>query len=239
MQQVTRSSLVAAVSGGNKGIGFAACKGLAQQGFRVVLGARDAGAGQQAEQQLKAEGLDVAHCPLDVTDQASVKSFASWLEERYGRCDVLVNNAGIMTEYPGKSFLDIDIETIDKVMRTNTYGPLLLSQAIVPLMKQQRSGRIINVSSTLGQLSTMNGKNVSYRLSKVALNGLTRIMAAELQEFNIQVHSMCPGWVATDLGTARAPKTPEQGAETVLWLATTNEDLGNGGFFKNKQRIPW
>jgi NAD(P)-dependent dehydrogenase (short-subunit alcohol dehydrogenase family) len=113
----------------------------------------------------------------------------------------------------------------------------MVSQALVPLM--QGSGRVVDVSSGMGQLAEMNGGYPGYRLSKAALNALTRILADELKGTGVKVNSVCPGWVRTDMGGADAPRTPEQGAETIVWLATLPDDGPTGGFFRDRQPIPW
>ena len=124
-----------------------------------------------------------------------------------------------------------------RTFETNTLGPLMVSQALIPLM--QGSGRVVNVSSGMGQLAEMNGGYPGYRLSKAALNALTRILADELEDTSVKVNSVCPGWVKTDMGGPDAPRTPEQGVQTIVWLATLPDDGPTGGFFRDKQPIPW
>ena len=130
-----------------------------------------------------------------------------------------------------------DPAIVRRTFETNTLGPLMVSQALIPLM--QGSGRVVNVSSGMGQLAEMNGGYPGYRLSKAALNALTRILADELKGTGVKVNSVCPGWVRTDMGGADAPRTPKQGAETIVWLATLPDDGPTGGFFRDKQPIPW
>jgi len=234
---------VAVVTGANRGIGFETCRQLARRGFNVVLAARDEAKGGPAAQRLREERLDVDFAPLDVTDDESVRRFAQGLEKTHGRVDVLVNNAGIMLD--GKdgsgpdaaSVLKAKVETLRRTMEVNVCGALRVTQALLTLMPRD-GARIINVSSGMGQLSEMNGGWPAYRISKAALNALTRIFAEELKDTGIRVNSVCPGWVKTDMGGPNAERTPEKGAETIVWLATESS-VPTGGFFRDQKPIEW
>lgn len=232
---------IATVTGANRGIGFETCRQLAQQGLKVVLTARDSAKGKAATEQLQQEGLDVVYHPLDVTEAASIEGLKQFLTQEFGRCDVLVNNAGIFPDLQetSTSIFQARLETLRRGMETNVFGALRLSQALVPLMQIHHYGRIVNVSSGMGQLAEMNGGSPGYRLSKTALNALTRILADELKGTNILVNSVCPGWVKTDLGGANATRTPEQGADTIVWLATLPDGGPSGGFFRDRQPLDW
>jgi NAD(P)-dependent dehydrogenase (short-subunit alcohol dehydrogenase family) len=230
---------VALVTGGNRGIGFAICRALAKEGLAVVLTARDAAEGRAAVKALHEEELEVEFQRIDVTSCRSVRSCVAAVAERRGRLDVLVNNAGIMIDPRGSRFLDSKVDTYRDTLETNFFGPLQLAQAVIPLMKAQRYGRIVNVSSGLGQLSEMGTGTPAYRVSKTALNALTRIAAADFRESNILVNSMSPGWVKTRMGGEQAPRTPEEGADTAVWLATLPDDGPTGGFFRDRQPIAW
>ncbi len=232
---------VAVVTGANRGIGFATCRQLAKQGFQVVLTSRDQSKGKAAVDQLQAEGLQVIHHPLEVTNPVSVEQLANFMRQKFGRLEVLVNNAGVLLDYRDSdgSLFNTKIDTLRETMETNVYGPLRLSQGLVPLMQAHNSGRIVNVSSGAGQLSDMSSGYPAYRISKTALNALTRILADELKGTNILVNSVCPGWVKTDMGGANAPRTPEQGADTIVWLATLPDGGPTGGFWRNRQPIEW
>lgn len=177
--------------------------------------------------------------PLDVTSEQSVKTFAGWLEATCKRCDVLVNNAGVMADPRGSRVLDSRPATYRETFETNLLGPLMLIQALVPLMKKGGYGRIVNLSSGQGQLSDMGAGTPAYRISKTALNALTRTCAAELSGGGILVNSVCPGWVKTDMGGPSAPRTVAQGADTAVWLATLPEGGPSGGFFRDRKPIPW
>ena len=235
---------VAVVTGANRGIGFEICRQLAQlEDIEVVLTARDKKKGMEACEKLHKEELPVRFCQLDVTHAASIISLREFLVKEFGRCDILVNNAGIfpdsMSAEEWPSIFDTPITRMREAMETNVYGPMLLCQALVPLMRKNKYGRIVNISSGMGQLTEMNGGCPSYRVSKTSINALTRILADELQQENIIVNSMCPGWVKTEMGGEGATRSIEEGAVTAVWLATLGEDAPRGGFFRDRQPIPW
>jgi NAD(P)-dependent dehydrogenase (short-subunit alcohol dehydrogenase family) len=235
-----RPQRVAVVTGANRGIGLEICRQLCRRdGFRVVLTSRDEGKGRAAVKTLRAAGLDLDYRQLEVTSERSVELLADYLAEAYGRCDVLINNAGVMADPRGSRVLDSKLATYRDTFETNVFGPLLLIQALAPLMQKGRYGRIVNVSSGQGQLSDMGAGTPAYRLSKSALNALTRTCAAELSGRGILVNSMCPGWVMTDMGGPSAPRTVAQGADTAVWLATLPEGGPSGGFFRDRKPIPW
>jgi len=230
---------VAVVTGGNRGIGLEICRQLARLGIAVILASRDEAKGQLAAQRLRKEGLDLNVMRLDVTDHDGIRAFAGQVEKNFGGVDILVNNAGIMADPKGTRVLDSEVETYRRTLEVNFYGPLVLCQTLVPIMKRRGGGRIVNLSSGLGQLSDMGQGTPAYRVSKTALNALTRTLAAELKGTNILVNSMCPGWVRTDMGGPDAPRPVEQGADTALWLATLPDDGPTGGFFRDRQPMPW
>jgi len=233
---------IAVVTGGNRGIGFEVCRQLARAGLRVVLTGRDLSRAEEKAETLRGDNLDVVACPLDVTDDASVADLEQFIRDRFGRLDVLVNNAGVsLDDHLGiRSVLDAGmVDALRATMETNLYGPLRLCRALVPLMKEGGYGRVVNVSSQLGSLTNMAGGYHSYRLSNTALNALTRVLAADVKGSNILVNSACPGWVRTDMGGPNAPRTPEQGADTIVWLATLPDDGPNHGFFQDRKPLPW
>jgi NAD(P)-dependent dehydrogenase (short-subunit alcohol dehydrogenase family) len=230
---------IALVTGGNRGIGYEICRQLAAQGVAVVLTARDAAKGKAAVKTLNESGLNAEFQRLDVTSCRSIRACVAAVAERRGRIDVLVNNAGIMIDPRGSHFLDSKLDTYRDTLETNLFGPLQLAQAVIPLMKAHRYGRIVNLSSGLGQLSEMSMGTPAYRISKTAVNALTRILAGEFRESNVLVNSMCPGWVRTGMGGESAPRTAQEAADTAVWLATLSDDGPTGGFFRDRQPLSW
>ena len=233
-----RNQKVAMVTGANRGIGLEIVRQLAREGVLVVLTSRDEAKGQAARKRLGAEGLDVVYHQLDVTDLASVQRLRESLEVEYSRLDILVNNAGILLDN-GIQVLDVDLDMVRETVETNVCGPLLLCQALTPLMEKNGYGSIVNVSSGMGQLSDMGSGNPAYRLSKTALNAVTVMVAAQAREGEILANCMCPGWVRTDMGGSAASRSVEQGADTAVWLATLPDDGPTGGFFRDRKPIPW
>jgi NAD(P)-dependent dehydrogenase (short-subunit alcohol dehydrogenase family) len=230
---------IAVVTGGNKGIGFEICRQLAARGINVVLTARSRRRGAQAARTLQGEGLNVIFHPLDVTVPAEVQALARYLDAAHGRCDVLVNNAGIALDRYSMSVLDTPPRLFLDTLDTNFYGPLRLCQALMPMMLRKRYGRVVNLSSGLGQLEDMEDGSAAYRVSKTALNALTRMAAAAAGNRNVLVNSMCPGWVRTDMGGSNATRSVEKGAETAVWLATLPDGGPSAGFFRDRRPIPW
>lgn len=243
MDSIPAHLRIAVVTGANRGLGLETCRQLARRGLTVVLASRDAAKGEAAAARLRDDGQTVQFHPLDVTDPHSIHRLALYLKGEFGRVDILVNNAGVFLDpldspdAAAASVLRADLETVRRSMETNVYGPLLLCQALVPLM--QGRGRIVNLSSGMGQLSDMNGCCPGYRFSKVAINALTRSLADELRSTAIKINSVCPGWVRTDMGGSHANRSVEEGADTIVWLATLPDDGPSGGFFRDRKPIPW
>jgi len=238
---MTRARRVALVTGAYRGIGLETCRQLCARGLAVVLTARDAARGEAAARALADAGGEVVCHPLDVTDPASAAAAARFADDRFGRLDVLVNNAGVMLDSSkrGASVFEATGEVMRASLETHLLGALWVSQAMVPLMRRGGYGRVVNLSSALGQLETMEGRWPGYRISKSALNALTVVMADELRDTGILVNSCCPGWVRTDIGGPKAPRTVEEGADTVVWLATLPDDGPTGRFFRDREPIPW
>ena len=224
----------ALITGGNRGIGFEACRQLGRTGLRVVLTARDAVRGEGAAEALRDEGLEVLFEQLDVTDGGSVEACARRLSDAGTDIDVLVNNAGV---YPTEGVFQVDEETFRRALEINTLGPFCTCRAFVPAMVRRGYGRVINVSSGGGSFGEGIGP-VAYGASKAALNALTVKVAGAVRG-DVKANAMCPGWVRTDMGGAGAPRSPEQAADTLVWLATLPLDGPNGGFFRDRKPIPW
>jgi NAD(P)-dependent dehydrogenase (short-subunit alcohol dehydrogenase family) len=229
---------IALVTGANKGIGLEIVRQLATAGFRVFLTARDRQRGEEASGRLQHDGLQVEFLQLDVTDETSIDQLAKELASRIGHLDVLVNNAAILLE-ENTSILEVEPALILQTLQTNTIGPLRLIQKLVPLLAKSDAGKIINVSSGAGQLTDMSDYIPAYSLSKTALNAVTGMMAAALKDKHIAVNSICPGWVRTDMGGSNAPRSVQQGADTVTWLATEAPANLTGKFLAERKVIPW
>lgn len=235
---------VALITGANKGIGFELCKQLGRKDLRVVLTARDPNKGEAAAKRLQAEGLDVVFHQLDVTEPSSIERAYDWLIKREGRLDYLVNNAGILADSAksspdgqGASIFKAKIDTLRESMEVNTYGAIRMAQKFVPLMLKNNFGRIINVSSGMGQLSEMNGGYPAYRISKTSLNAVTRILADELSNSPVTVVSICPGWVKTDMGGPNAELDVSDAVTSIV--QTLLEDTRTGVFLRHGEILNW
>jgi len=238
---------LAVVTGANRGIGRAIAAGLVQAGHHVVMTGRSAEAIRAAASELDQLGPGSAEGrALDVTSDTDVARLVVHLSaqpEAVGPLAVLVNNAGVYLEAPHvdgsapNAMLDQPIEVFRETMETNLYGPIRLVQALWPLMTS--GGSIVNLSSGNGQLETMGGGDGAYSVSKTALNAATVKFANELRPHNISVNAMCPGWVNTDMGGPQGDRTPEEGADTALWLSSLAPMKMTGGFFTDRKRIPW
>jgi NAD(P)-dependent dehydrogenase (short-subunit alcohol dehydrogenase family) len=240
---MTTTPKIALVSGANRGLGLETCRQLAQQGLEVILSARDNEKGQAAVKNLRDTGLNVRFHALDVSSETSISLLYDFIMREYGRLDVLVNNAGVFLDprdnAHDSSIFNANIDTVRHSMETNLYGPLRLCQAFIPQMRTQNYGRVVNVSSGMGQLSDMNGCCPGYRTSKTALNALTRIFADELRATEVLINSVCPGWVRTDMGGTGATRDVDAGADTIVWLATLPSGGPSGGFFRDRTVIAW
>ncbi len=230
---------VALVTGANKGIGYAIAAGLGARGLRVGVGAREEGRREAAVEKLRAEGVDAFGVPLDVTSDASVRSAADLVEQRHGRLDVLVNNAGIGGPWPqDPDTLDLDV--LRTVLDTNVFGVIRVTNALLPLLRRSPAPRIVNVSSNMGSLALRTGPIMAaYAPSKTMLNAVTVQYARALAGTPILVNAACPGYVATDFTGHAGSRTAEQGAATPVRLATLPDGGPSGGFFDDDGEIPW
>jgi NAD(P)-dependent dehydrogenase (short-subunit alcohol dehydrogenase family) len=245
---MTKEQRIALVTGANKGIGFEVARQLARKGFHVFLGARKSDAGLTAVQKLNKEGekedygkghsgLAVTFIEIDVSKPDSIRRAADEFSRKSDRLDTLVNNAGILLD-DDKDVLTITPEIFETTVRTNTVAPLLVSQAFVPFLRKSDVPRIVNVSSSGGQLTdAADGWAPAYCISKTALNGVTSQLAAALPKF--AVNSVCPGWVRTDMGGSNATRSVLEGAGGVVWLASEAPHSMTGKFFRDRKVIPW
>jgi NAD(P)-dependent dehydrogenase (short-subunit alcohol dehydrogenase family) len=228
---------IALVTGANKGIGYEIARQLAEKGFHVFIGARNAAAGKQAAAAIQKSGGSAEFLEIDVSDRASIEQAAKVVAANASHVDVLVNNAAILEGDDGVT--NVKDETLLRTLTTNTLGPLRVTQAFRPLLEKSGRASVINLSSGLGQLSDMGNSHPAYSISKTALNAVTRQFAAALRDKGITVNSVCPGWVKTDMGGPNAPRTVQQGAETVTWLATEAPRDVTGQFLRDRRPIQW
>ncbi len=236
---------IALVTGANKGIGYEIAAGLSARGWSVGVGARDAGRLEAAVAKLRAGGADVFGVPLDVTDDASVAAAARLIEDRAGRLDVLVNNAGV-TGSRQQAPTTVDPGTVRTAVETNVIGVIRVTNAMLPLLRRSASPRIVNMSSSVGSLTLQSTPgtelgpiSAAYAPSKTFLNAVTVQYAKELSDTSILVNAGCPGYCATDLNGFRGTRTPEQGAAIAIRLATLPDGGPSGGFFDDNGPVAW
>ncbi len=242
------SRRVAIVTGANRGLGREIGRRLAGLGITVALAGRDRVGLEEAGGAITAAdpAASIFHLELDVRDRSAIGSAVDEVLDRCGRVDILVNNAGILVDGEA-GIATVPAGVVEATFETNVFGPMFLSQAVLPIMRAQRYGRIVNMSSSLGSLTEIGDPgspydevdSPAYRFSKGALNVLTALLARETRGQNILVNAACPGWVRTDMGTERAPLSIEEGADTPVWLATLPDDGPTGGFFRERARQPW
>lgn len=233
----------AIVTGANRGVGREIARQLALRGYRVVFTCRDEIKGRQSyfellgELETKGDGELVYH-QLDVTDYESRLRLRDFMAAKYGAADVLVNNAAVLLDQNGR-ILQTPLDIYRASLETNVYGPLALGQMFIPMMLERNYGRVVNVSSGAGQIDDMIDDMTAYRLSKLALNGLTLMLANAVAGTNVLVNAGCPGWVRTDMGSPNAPRSAAEAAEGLVWLATLPEGGPQGGFFRDGKLIGW
>ncbi len=228
----------AIVTGANRGLGLEIARQLVREGVRVVMGSRDPVKGERACAGLKAGELAVSHA-LDVSDTRSVRRFVAFVEKNFGPPAILVNNAGAYPEPREARVTDTKTSVWRETFETNLFGAVRMCREVVPLMQRVAYGRVVNMSSGLGQLSKMGEGSPAYRVSKAALNALTVTLAAEVKGQGILVNSMSPGWVRTDMGGEEAPRGVDEGADTAVWLALLPSSGPTGQFFRDRKPIPW
>jgi NAD(P)-dependent dehydrogenase (short-subunit alcohol dehydrogenase family) len=229
---------VALVTGANRGIGREVARQLAEGGYEVLLSARDEAKARTAADELAEQtGAMVRPLTLDVADPQSISAAAERVRAEPGRLDVLVNNAGIGSDF-GVAGVDPDFAAIQRALDTNFYGAYRLTVELLALLRQSEHPRIVNVSSGMGGVAEMGGWSPGYRVSKAALNAMTRILATELKDDGFLVNSACPGFVNTDMGGPMgATKPVKDGAAGIVWLATLGDDGPTGGFFRDGKPV--
>jgi NAD(P)-dependent dehydrogenase (short-subunit alcohol dehydrogenase family) len=230
---------VALVTGANRGLGFETARQLLAKGVSVVLAGRDAAALEHAHRRLpEHDQLHALTIPMDVTSVESITEAQRLVAERVGSVGVLVNNAAVLL---GESddVLSIAADTYRRTFETNLFGIIEVCRAFVPQMARAGYGRVVNVSSGAGQLATMSSYAPAYSISKAAVNALTRILADTYRSDGVLVNAVDPGWVRTDMGGPSAPRSPQEGADTIVWLATLPDSGPTGGFFRDRRAIQW
>jgi NAD(P)-dependent dehydrogenase (short-subunit alcohol dehydrogenase family) len=228
---------IAVITGSGRGIGFEIGKQLLSMNFEVIFTMRNMATGRPIVNELRKEYKNAWFHQMDVTEEGSIADAVSYITGDFNQVDVLVNNAGILIEQNDKS-TQVSLPDIRKTMETNVYGPMMVTRAMIPLLSKSDDARVINLSSSMGQLSGMGGGSAAYRISKAALNALTLIQSHELAGDGIKVNSVDPGWVKTDMGGPGAERPVDKGAETAVWLATESK-IPNGKFIRDKKVIDW
>jgi NAD(P)-dependent dehydrogenase (short-subunit alcohol dehydrogenase family) len=225
------------VTGANKGIGYEVARRLAGRGFQVFVGARNRDAGRKAAAEITRTGGEAIFLEIDVADDASVTAAAREFAKATDYLDVLVNNAGIIVD-GDNAILEVSDELLRQTLETNTLGALRVTRAFVALLMKSKAPRVINVSSSGGQLTGgADGWSPGYCISKTALNAVTSQLATALPKF--AVNSVCPGWVRTDMGGRNATRSVEEGADTIVWLAVNAPQKLTGKFLRDRKEIPW
>ena len=225
------------VTGANKGIGREVASQLARKGFHVFVAARNPDAGRKAADEIGKQSGKATFIEVDVTDNASVKAAAREFSKIADHLDVLVNNAGIMMD-GDDAILEVSDNIFRRTIETNVLGALRATRAFTPLLVKSKAPRVINVSSSGGQLTGgADGWSPAYCISKTALNGVTSQLAAALPKF--AVNSVCPGWVRTDMGGRNATRSLEEGADTIVWLASEAPQGLTGKSLRDRKEIPW
>ena len=263
VKRIEANGRIVIVTGSDRGIGFEVCRQLGELGYQVVLTSPNQTKGEAATAELRRQGANVIYHALDVTNERQIRTLRTFVTKKFGRVDVLVNNAGVLLDEgrsrleglmarrlkkppkkvdvgEGPSVLKVDVDLVRVTLEINTLGPLLMCQTFVPLMMKTGYGRVVNVSSSRGQLNDMNdGGAPAYQMSKAALNTVTLMVADAARGGNILVNSVCPGWTRTNLGGPEAPRSVGEAAETIIWLATLPDGGPTGGFFMDKKPIDW
>ncbi len=229
---------VALVTGANRGIGLETCRQLLISGIRVVMTGRDERDLRRARDRLSASDEQAAVIRMDVTDVKSIAAARRDAITQFGQVDILINNAAVLL-FEQDELFSIPLDGFRETFETNVFGAIEVCRAFAPAMADRGYGRIVNVSSGAGQMTGMSTYAPAYSMSKAALNAFTKILAATYQRTGVLVNAVDPGWVRTDMGGSTAPRSVEEGAETIVWLARLPANGPTGGFFHDRRPIPW
>jgi NAD(P)-dependent dehydrogenase (short-subunit alcohol dehydrogenase family) len=235
---VSEATRVALVTGANRGLGLETCRQLLERGLRVVMTGRDERALERARRSLDDGSPNLMAVRMDVTEPASIKAAHDKISKEFGAVDVLVNNAAVLL-FEGSDVLSTPADGFHDTFETNLFGVIEACRVFVPVMAKRRYGRVVNVSSGAGQLASMSTYAPAYSIAKAALNAFTRILAATYHGRGVLANVVDPGWVRTDMGGPSAPRSVQQGADTIVWLATLSNDGPSGGFFRDRRKIEW
>ncbi|MGX9517551.1 SDR family NAD(P)-dependent oxidoreductase [Vibrio mediterranei] len=224
---------IAIVTGANRGLGKEVSRQLAAQGDIVIVTARQLSDAQRAVKELGWDNLLAAQ--LDITDEGSITHLVERVKQRFSVVDVLINNAAIHYD-TWQNVTNANLTTVKEAMDTNVFGAWRMTQALLPLLQSSQQARIVNISSGAGALDNQTGSTPAYSMSKIALNSLTLMFANQLKSRGILVNSVCPGWVATDMG-GNGGRPIAIGAEGIVWAANLPVNGPTGGFFRDRERI--
>lgn len=234
---MTRQRL-ALITGGNRGIGLATVRLLCEKGIRTIFTCRNPHDGQMAMMEMSEYAKFLDFYPLEVTDNDSVAELADYVQNKYGYIDILINNAAVNYDSWQRA-AHVSITEVEYTVDVNLIGTWRMCNAFIPLMLGQGWGRILNVSSGAGTIAQQDGSTPAYSISKIGVNMLTKSLAIDLKRSGISVNAVDPGWVRTEMGGENAPKSPEEGADSIVWLATETEDSLTGGFYRDRKLVEW
>lgn len=226
------------ITGANKGIGFETARQLAGRGYHIVMAARNAEAGRSAAEKISEAGGSASFLEINVADSESVAKAADEFGRQFRQLDVLINNAGIFPD-DDVTILTVSRRLMMETFQTNTFGALETTQAFLPYLRKAQRARVINLSSSYGQIEGLSADVPSYCLSKLTLNGVTIMLNEALAPEGISINAACPGWVRTDMGGANAPRSVEEGADTVVWLAAEAPPERSGKLFRDRREVGW
>jgi NAD(P)-dependent dehydrogenase (short-subunit alcohol dehydrogenase family) len=244
------SKKIALITGANKGIGFETARQLGKQGITIIAAARNKEKGSKAVEQLKSEGIDAEFLQLDVDNNTDIKNAFDYINTKYGKLDILINNAGVQLESSGwgiNNTTEVSDKALHETLDTNFFNVVKLTNTLLPLIRKSDAGRIVNLSSILGSLNLHSDANspiyssklFAYDTSKTALNSYTIHLAASLAGTNIKVNSAHPGWVKTDMGSDAAPMEIVDGAKTSVALALLDANGPSGKYIHLGNELPW